>query len=118
MGNAGIDEYRATLAGIECRAVSRVHQNIWVGGEILSSPSRQARIHFTGRHAPACANHFRHDRGVITDAATQVVNAVARRKLECVDPPSQRAWLPVVQITAWIEGNQDVVIKVPGIVSG
>ena len=40
MGDAGIDEYRVTLAGIEGRAVAHVDRDVCVNSEILSSPSR------------------------------------------------------------------------------
>src|SRR5262245_60842974 len=84
MRNARVDEYRVALAGIECRPISGLHRYVWIRREIVLSPSRQAGIYLTGCHSPIPANHFSHNRGVIADAATQVINAVPRRELECV----------------------------------
>lgn len=77
MGHAGIDGDRVAFTGIGRYAVSRVHGNVRVIRKVLSSPGCQARIDFAGRYPPAWPNHFGHDRSVIADPATQVVNAVA-----------------------------------------
>ena len=112
MCHPGIDEYGVALTRVERRAISTVHRDVRVGGEVRSRPIRQHSVDLTGEDASTCASYFGQDRRVITDAAAQVINAVASLEVKGIDPSSQRTRLPVVQITGWIKGNQNIVIKV------
>src|SRR5262249_4352031 len=58
------------------------------------------------------------DRRVIADTTAQMQNAVARREVEGIEPPSEGRRFTVVQASRRIERHEDVVAHVPGIAVG
>ncbi len=73
-----IDEHRVAYAWIERRSITRMHENVWIWGEILTSPARQSRVHPAGRHPVAAAEEFSHDGRMVSNPTAQVVNGVTR----------------------------------------
>src|SRR5215470_12683119 len=56
-------------------------------------------------------NDFSHDCCIVAGAATDMNYMAGRLYLQLVKQRSQKAWVTVVKLTTWIDGNEDIVIE-------
>lgn len=116
MRDAAIYEHGVAGAGVECGSISLVDGNVRVAREIFLGACGEIGLQFQRDDAPAWANDFRDDGGVITDAAAQMKSAVAGLQRERVDPARQGAGLAVVNVFRAVERDDDIVIKIARVV--
>lgn len=116
MRDAAIYEHSVAGAGVECDAISLVDGYVGVAREILFGAGGEIGLEFECDDAAAWANDFRDDCCVITDTAAEMKCTVAGLKRERVDPAREGAGLAVVDILRAVEHDDDVVIKIPGVV--
>src|SRR6185369_10795523 len=111
MCHAGVDEHRVTVSRIKLAPVCSVYFNVRVVRQILLSPHGKIGIDFCRHNGSAWTDHFPHDRCVVTDAAPEMIDAVAWLELQSVDPMRECRWLSVVDVARRIKHDDHVVIK-------
>ena len=77
----------------------------------------EIRIQFNGDHLARGLDHLGEDSGVISDAATSMVNTGPGFKIEFSDPARKAAGVSVVEIAGGVYGNQGVVVEITEIIS-
>jgi hypothetical protein len=83
--------------------------------EVLSGSLRQLRVQLNA-HYSAARNRRRGNCRVVSGAATDMKEAIARRQVEIVEASQQKCGLAVVQIPRSVQCNEHVVVDVPWIV--
>jgi hypothetical protein len=82
--------------------------------EVSPGLVRQLRVQLNTHYGTAI-DRDRSDCRVVPDAAAEVKEAIARRKLEIVKAPQQKCRLAVVEVPLGVQSNEHVVVEVPRI---
>ena len=82
MGNSRIDEDGITKNGIDIGSISVQHFYVVVLCQICGGNFGESGIDFGGNDRARGANHFSHNRGLVTRSASTVKDALARAQFE------------------------------------
>ena len=88
-------------------------ENIRVGRQIRLSARCKFSIDFACTDMTVRANDFRHDRRVVSDAATKVIDPLSALEIECVYPFGQSCGLTIVAVTRGIKSHENVAAEMP-----